>query len=81
MRGKVGVVERLHGAHVFADSHAHGKGEDPHWLYTVVFAAADLWPAAASPGEPAAGSKPGFTVSVDAWEPYLAPEDADGPGR
>ena len=85
MRGKVGIVERLHGAHVFADSHAHGKGEDPHWLYTVAFDAADLWPVAAgTDGSAARDENPvdqRFTVSVDAWEPYLVPADAGGPGR
>ena len=84
VRGKVGIVERLHGAHVFADSHAHGKGEDPHWLYTVAFDAADLWPVAAGSESAARGESrvnQRFTVSVDAWEPYLEPHDADGPGR
>ena len=50
------------GVHVFADSHAHGLGEDSHWLYTVVFEAAELWGAQAVPGH---------RVSFDAWEPYL----------
>jgi nitrile hydratase subunit beta len=62
VRGKRGVVERVFGAHVFADSHAHGAGEDPQWLYTVVFDAAELWGSEA---------KPGHSVSIDAWEPYL----------
>jgi nitrile hydratase beta subunit len=61
VRGKRGIIERAHGAHVFADAHAQGLGEQPQWLYTVVFDAIDLWPDAA----------PGHTVSVDAWEPYL----------
>ncbi|MEO5697900.1 MAG: nitrile hydratase subunit beta [Burkholderiaceae bacterium] len=62
VRGKRGVVERAHGAHVFADSHAQGLGEDPQWLYTVVFEGAELW------GEK---SSRGLKVSIDAWEPYL----------
>lgn len=62
--GKQGVIERVHGAHVFADAHAHGLGEQPQWLYSVVFDAAELW------GEEAA---PHQQVSVDAWEPYLEP--------
>jgi nitrile hydratase beta subunit len=37
LRGRIGTVERVLGAHVFADSRAHGLGEDPQWLYTVVF--------------------------------------------
>ena len=62
VRGKRGVVERVLGTHVFADSHAQGAGEDPQWLYTVVFDAAELWGSEA---------KPGHSVSFDAWEPYL----------
>ena len=37
LRGRTGTVERVLGSHVFADSHAQGLGEDPQWLYTVVF--------------------------------------------
>lgn len=61
-RGKVGVVERVHGNHVFADTHAQGLGEQPQPLYTVVFEGRELWGAASSPG---------LRVSVDAWQPYL----------
>lgn len=72
VRGRVGTVERLHGAHVFADTHAHGQGEQPQWLYTVVFDGRELW------GDTAAA---GLQVSVDAWEPYLeaCPDPAAGP--
>ena len=42
-RGRVGVVERVHGAHVLPDANAHGAGEQPQWLYTVRFAARELW--------------------------------------
>ena len=65
-RGKQGTIERVHGAHVFADSNAQGQGERPQWLYTVVFDAADLW----SPSPPRAAPT---RVSIDAWESYLAP--------
>jgi len=58
--GKRGTIERVLGMHVYADAHAQGLGEQPQWLYTVVFDAAELWGAA----EPA-------SVSIDAWEPYL----------
>ncbi len=61
-RGKRGVVERVHGAHVFADSNAQGLGEQPQWLYTVAFDGVELW---------GAGATPGLSVSIDAWEPYL----------
>lgn len=60
--GKVGIVERVHGVHVFADAHAQGLGEEPQWLYGVVFDAAELWGAEAAPG---------LRVALDAWEPYL----------
>jgi nitrile hydratase len=65
VRGKRGVIERLHGAHVFADPHAQGLGEQPQWLYTVAFDETELWGAQAP--------RQGSTVSVDAWEPYLEP--------
>ena len=61
-QGKPGVIDRLHGAHVFAESNAQGLGEQPQWLYTVLFSGADLWGAEAQPG---------LTVSVDAWESTL----------
>ena len=60
--GRRGRVERVHGAHVFADAHAQGLGEMPQWLYTVVFEATALWGDAAQAG---------LQVSIDAWEPYL----------
>jgi nitrile hydratase len=64
-RGKRGMIERVHGAHIFADAHARGLGEQPQWLYTVVFDEAELWGANAPRQQ--------STVSVDAWEPYLEP--------
>ncbi len=63
--GQVGTVERVHGAHVLPDTNAHGQGEQPEWLYTVVFDAGDLWDDA----------MPGQSVSVDAWESYLTAAD------
>ncbi|NNU80510.1 nitrile hydratase subunit beta [Halovulum dunhuangense] len=63
-REKTGVIEAVRGVHVYPDSHAHGRGEDPHWLYTVAFDGRTLWGDAAAPG---------LTVSIDAWEPYLEP--------
>ncbi len=62
--GRVGTVERVHGAHVFADAHAQGLGDAPQWLYTVTFNARELWGAQAQQGS---------RVSIDAWEPYLGP--------
>ena len=61
-RGRVGVIEALHGCHVFPDSVAIGAGEDPQWLYTVLFAGRELW------GE---NADPTLNVSIEAFEPYL----------
>ena len=63
---KKGVIERIHGVHVYADSQAQGLGEDPQWLYGVVFDEAELWPERTG-----SGSAQGLKVSIDAWEPYL----------
>jgi nitrile hydratase subunit beta len=62
VRGHVGTVEAVRGCHVFPDSVVLGVGEDPHWLYTVVFDGRDLW---GKDGDPT------LKVSVEAWEPYL----------
>jgi len=64
VRGHVGTIVMEHGCHVFPDSHAHGKGEAPQWLYTVRFAGTELWGADADPT---------LSVTVDAWESYLEP--------
>lgn len=64
VRGHAGVVEIVHGCHVFPDSHATGAGENPQWLYTVRFNGRELW---------GPRSDPSVSVSVDAWEPYLEP--------
>ena len=64
VRGRRGVVELVHGAHVLPDRNAHRLGESPEWLYTVRFTGTELW------GE---GSDPTIEVSVDAWESYLEP--------
>ncbi|WP_230532066.1 nitrile hydratase subunit beta [Microvirga roseola] len=63
-RGKQGIIELIHGGHVFPDTNAHGLGETPQWLYTVRFTGTELW------GEDA---DPSLTVSIDAWESYLEP--------
>jgi nitrile hydratase beta subunit len=62
VRGRIGTIARLHGVHVFPDANSRGKGEDPHWLYSVAFGASEIWGPEAKPGD---------TVHVDLWEPYL----------
>jgi nitrile hydratase beta subunit len=61
-RAKTGIVEAVQGSFVFPDDNAHGKGENPQWVYTVVFDASEIW------GD---GADPSLTVSIDAWESYL----------
>jgi nitrile hydratase len=62
VRGHVGVVERIHGCHVFPDAVVATGAEDPQWLYTVTFEGAALW---------GPDAEPGLRISVDAFEPYL----------
>ncbi len=64
-RGKHGVIHRYHGAHVFPDTNAHGQGEQPQPLYSVRFAAAELFGPDAEPQQ---------YVYLDLWEPYLERE-------
>ncbi len=63
-RGRRGRVEAVHGAFVFPDTNAAKAGENPAWLYTVAFEAAELWGADADPGG---------RVTIAAFEPYLDP--------
>ena len=61
-RGHIGVIERDLGCHVFPDSAATDSGENPQWLYTVVFDGTELWGPDADPT---------VKISIDAFEPYL----------
>jgi nitrile hydratase len=64
VRGHVGVVDLVHGCQAFPDTVAMDRGDDPQWLYTVVFEGPELW---------GPDSDPTLKVSVDAFEPYLEP--------
>jgi len=63
-RGKQGVIHRHHGIFVFPDTNAHFLGEHPQHLYSVRFAARELWGDAAS--------APDY-VYLDLWDSYLEP--------
>jgi nitrile hydratase subunit beta len=63
-REKTGVIEAIRGCHVFPDTAAVGQGENPQWLYTVLFEGRELW------GDSA---EPTLKVSIEAFEPYLEP--------
>jgi nitrile hydratase len=62
VRGKVGIVDRVHGVFVFPDTNAHFRGEKPQHVYSVRFDAHELW------GDGAAAKD---AVYVDLWEDYL----------
>lgn len=64
VRGRQGVVSRDHGIFIFADTNAHFAGENPQHLYSVSFAARELWGAEASSRD---------SVHLDLWDDYLEP--------
>jgi len=63
-RGKLGTIDRDHGVFVFSDTRAHQLGDKPQHVYSVRFAARELW------GEQAA---PRDSVYIDLWDDYLEP--------
>ena len=63
-RGKLGSVERDHGVFVVPDTNAHLLGENPQHLYSVRFAARELWGDQAPPRD---------SVYVNLWDDYLEP--------
>ena len=63
-RGKFGTVERDHGVFVFPDTNAHFLGENPQHVYSVRFAARELWGEQAPPQD---------AVYVNLWDDHLEP--------
>ncbi len=61
-RGKVGAIERCQGCHMYPDSVASNLGDNPQWLYTVVFNGRELW---------GLDGDSNLKVSIEAFEPYL----------
>ena len=61
-RGKTGIVARDHGVYVFPDTNAHARGEKRQHVYSVRFAARELWGSAASPRD---------AVYIDLFDDYL----------
>jgi nitrile hydratase len=59
LRGRRGTVEAVRPAHVLPDTHAVFEGEHPQHVYTVAFAAAELW------------GEGDFTVTAELFESYL----------
>jgi nitrile hydratase len=64
VRGKAGTVERDRGVATFPNTNVYGLGEKPQHVYSVRFAARELW------GEQAA---PQDAVYLDLWDDYLEP--------
>ena len=63
-RSKSGLISAHRGANVCPESNAAGLGESPDHVYSVQFAARELW-------GPEAASKD--KVYIDLWESYLEP--------
>jgi nitrile hydratase len=63
-RGKTGVIVRDHGVYLFPDTNAHLEGEKRQHVYSVRFAARELWGEDASPRD---------SVHLDMWDDYLEP--------
>jgi nitrile hydratase len=63
-RGKLGSIHLDHGVFVFPDTNALFQGEKPQHVYSVRFAARELWGGAAKPQD---------AVYIDLWEDYLEP--------
>lgn len=61
-RGKAGKIDRDHGVYVFPDTSAHGLGEKRQHVYSVRFAARELWGAEASAHD---------FVYIDLWDDHL----------
>ena len=61
-RGKLGTIVTDRGVFVFPDTNAHFQGEKPQHLYSVRFAARELWGEQASPRD---------SVHLDMWDDYL----------
>jgi hypothetical protein len=68
-RSRRGTIALVHPSGVLPDTNAHGRGENPEWVYAVRFDAAELF------GD---GAEPNACVHVDLFESYLEPEDAHG---
>lgn len=65
VRGRRGIIARLHGIHDVPDTPADGISTPPQAVYSVRFAARDLW------GESAEARA---DVYLDLWDSYLEPD-------
>ena len=63
-RGRTGVIDRDHGVFVFADASGAGLGKIPQHVYSVRFAARELWGPEASARD---------AIYIDLWDDHLDP--------
>ena len=64
LRAKRGRIVAVRGAYPLADLRALGRSPAPETLYTVAFAAAEIWEGDAETNQ---------TLHADLWESYLVP--------
>ena len=64
IRCKTGTIDRDHGVMVFPDTNAAGAGKTPQHVYSVRFAARDVWGPDAPDKE---------AIYIDLWDDYLDP--------
>ena len=62
VRGHVGTVDRNRGVQAFPDTDVYKRGQNPQHVYSVRFAARELWGEASSSTD---------SVYLDLWEGYL----------
>ena len=67
-RGKTGEIARVYPAFTLPDTVAHGRGENPTYLYAVGFAATELWGPDADPAQ---------ICHLDLFETYLRPASSE----
>jgi nitrile hydratase len=63
-RGRLGVIARDHGVQSLPDTNVYGLGQKPQHVYSVRFAARELWGEQASPRD---------AVYIEMWDDYLEP--------
>ena len=63
-RGRTGIIERDQGVQAFPDTNVYGRGQNPQHVYSVRFAARELW------GEQVSAQD---AVFIDLWEDYVEP--------
>lgn len=61
-RGRIGIIQRDQGVHIFPDTNAMGLGTKPQHCYSVMFQARELWGSRGNPRD---------RVYIDLFDDYL----------